>query len=115
MLINTGATLLIVHRRLFEKDEQHYFVGRVDSYENGIVKATGHTFVRDLVRGKLIEKSGERTTFLSLSSGTLLVYEIPNSVSLEQLRFIANDGNLSLTDGQRFSLNLAEHPHLGRA
>jgi hypothetical protein len=89
MILKEGDKLLVAHRRLFEGDECRFFVGRVDAYEDGVVKATGRTFVRVVTGGRVIEKPEERTKILSLSSGTLMVYQLPESVPLEALKFKA--------------------------
>jgi hypothetical protein len=113
MLLNEGDKILVTHRRLFDKDETRYFVGRVDACEAGIVKVTGHSFVRDVVEGRVIGKTDERTKIFSLSSGTLIVYQLPDAVALDKLTFDGREGQLALTDGKGFVLNLAERPHQG--
>jgi hypothetical protein len=59
------------------------------------------------------EKADERSKILALSSGTLLVYQLPDGVALDGLKFEIKDGSLSLTDGMEFTMNLAEHTHGG--
>lgn len=115
MLLKEGDKLLVAHRRLFERDESRYFIGRVDVYEAGIVKTTGHSYIRDLMSGRLIEKAEVRTKILSLSCGTFLIYQLPDHVTIEALKFVVSDGRLSLTDGIGFTMNLAEFPHGGTA
>ena len=115
MLLKEGDKILVAHRRLFEKDESRYFIGRIDAYEAGIVKTTGHSYIRDIMSGGLIEKAEERTKILSVSSGTFLVYQLPDRVTLDALKFVVSDGRLSLTDELEFTMNLAEFPHGGRA
>jgi len=115
MLLKEGDKILVTHRRLFEKDEARFFIGSIDAYEAGVVKVKGHSYVRDFVGGRVIEKTDERTKILSLSSGTLIVYQLPNTVAIEKLIFDARDGLLTLTDGKDFIMNLSEHPHQGRA
>ena len=77
MLLNEGDKILVAHRRLFARDEARFFLGRVDAYEAGVVKVTGHSYVRDMFAGKMLEKAELRTKLLSLSSGTLMVYLLP--------------------------------------
>ena len=113
MLLNEGDKILVAHRRLFEKDEIRFFVGRVDAYEAGVVRVTGHSHVRDAVGGRLIEKDDERTKILSLASGTLIVYLLPDRVALDLLKFVATDGRLVLSDGKGFTMNLTESSHGG--
>jgi hypothetical protein len=115
MLLNKGDTILVANRRLFETEELRFFIGRVDEYEAGIVKATGRSYIHDVMSGRMIEKEDKRTRILSLSSGTFLVYQIPGTVSVEALKFSEEAGRLSLTDEKGFTMNLAEHVHDGRA
>jgi hypothetical protein len=114
MLLKAGDKLLIAHRRLFENDEVRFFAGQVQDYEGGVVKVRGHSYVRDVIAGQVIEKAEERTKILSLSSGTLLVYQLPDNVELDALKFVVSEAQLSLTDGRGFTMNLAEHSHAGR-
>jgi len=108
MLLNEGDSILVAHRRLFARDEARFFLGRVDAYEAGVVKVTGHSYVRDMFTGKMLEKAEPRTKLLSLSSGTLMVYLLPERVSLDDLHFVADGRRLSITDGKDFTMNLAE-------
>lgn len=114
MLLNEGDNLLITHRRLFDKDESRFFVGKVIAYEAGLVKVLGHSFVRDVISGRIIEKAELRTKIFSLSSGTLLVYQLPNAVHLDSFILHAEEGRLRASDGQGFVMNLADHAHAGR-
>jgi hypothetical protein len=106
--------VLIAHRRLFHDDVAHYFVGRVDAYDAGLIKVTGHSYVRDPITGRMVEKTEVRTKILALASGTLIVYELPAATALETLAFNWADGRLTASDGQGFSMNLGEVSHGGR-
>ena len=114
MLLKKGDKILVAYRRLFETDEGRFFVGQVDDYEVGVVKVTGHSYVPDIIGGLMIEKPEERTKILALSSGTLLVYQLPDAVTLDRMKFVMKDGRLSLTDGDNLTMNLAEHTRAGR-
>ena len=114
MILKKGDKIFVAHRRLFEKDEVRFFVGHVEDYDVGVVKATGHSYVRDVMGGQMIEKPEERTKILALFSGALLVYQLPHAVALDQLKFVTADNHLSLTDDKNFVMNLEEHAHAGR-
>jgi len=114
MLLSRGNKLLVAHRRLFETDQERFFVGQVEDYEAGVVKVRGHSYVRDVMSGLVIEKAEERTKILGLSSGTFLVYQLPDSVVVDTLKFEIDEGRLSLTDGRGFQMNLTEHTHAGK-
>ena len=115
MLLNSGEKIFVAHRRLFEKDGVRFFIGSVDGYETGIVRATGHSYVRDNISGAMLEKAEERTKLFSVSSGTLLFYVLPGNVELNDLKFVDNDGRISLHDGKGFSMNLSDSPRGGQA
>ncbi len=113
-LLKEGDNLLIAHRRIFEKDESRFFVGKVAAYDAGIVKVIGHSFVRDVISGRIIEKAEVRIKLFSLTSGTLLVYQLPANVHMDSFILHAEEGRLRATDGQGFVMNLADHAHAGR-
>jgi hypothetical protein len=114
MILNEGDNILIAHRRLYDRDDTRFFVGRVDAYEAGVVKVTGYSYVRDTLGGGMLAKAETRTKILSLSSGTLIVYQLPDRVALDALKFVSADGQLSLTNGKGFTMNLTESAHGGR-
>lgn len=111
MILQTGDKLLIVHRRLFEKDAARFFVGGVEEYEAGIARVTGHSFVRDTFGNGVFRKEDPRTKLFAIASGTLLVYRLPNSVDLRSLHFIVDDSHLRLTDAGTFVMDLSEWGH----
>lgn len=111
MLIAADTKVLVVHRRLFEKDQSRYFIGRVDGYENGVAKISGRTWSRDQY-GRLLRKDDERTKILSLSSGTLLVYQLPFDCDLDAISIDADEaGRVAISDGAKFNMDLTETPH----
>jgi hypothetical protein len=114
MLLKKGDTLLVAHRRLFEQDEVRFFLGEVVDYEIGVVKIKGHSFVRDTTSGVFVKKADEQVKVLSLSSGTLLVYQLPDGVRVDSLRFNVKEPTVSLIDGKGFTMNLTEHTHAGQ-
>lgn len=112
MLLETGTTVLVAHRRLFENDRSRFFVGRVDAYEGGIARITGYTWIQDGFTGALIGRiDGPRTKLISLSSGALLVYALP-TIAPDAIQFKHDaKGRLWLTDGAEFRLELSEGFH----
>ncbi|KKO45920.1 hypothetical protein WG68_07875 [Arsukibacterium ikkense] len=107
-MLESGDLLLICYRRLFSNDENRFFLGTVDDYQAGIVKITGHSFLRDSVTGQMAEKSDLATKILSISSGTLIVYQLPATLALHNLRFEQKMMKLTLLDDQGFALDLTE-------
>ena len=58
MILEEGRLVLIVYRRLFERDEARFFAGVVDGYEAGLVKVTGRSWMWDQFAGKLVKSKG---------------------------------------------------------
>lgn len=81
MLLEKGAKILASHRRLFEGDSARFFVGEVLEYQDGLVKANGYTWTRDVTSG-FHRKDDPRKKIIALHSGAVLVYELPKSVSV---------------------------------
>ncbi|MCP5055725.1 MAG: hypothetical protein GY937_03250 [bacterium] len=110
MLLSEGTKLLICHRRLFADDHLRFFFGVVEMYSDGIVKVSGYSWARDQISG-FQRKSGRRTKLVAVSSGTLIVYEIPSDVDLEAVRIEQPDiHRVIATDGAAFQMDLAERP-----
>ncbi len=111
-MLEQGDKLLIVHRRLFEKDTPRFFVGDVQAYEAGIAKVNGYTFVKDLFSGNMQKKAHARIKIMSIISGTFIVYQLPVTVLLDSVRFdLDQEGALVLTDDGGFSMDVAESVH----
>jgi hypothetical protein len=107
-MLREGDKVLVAHRRLFPGDVAHYFVGQVDDYQDGIVKVTGDSYVRDPYTGSMVEKTEPRTKLLSLASGTLIVYQLPADTAIDAMAFTWAHGRLSASDGRGFTMNLGE-------
>lgn len=110
-LIEPGSCVLVVHRRLFERDDNRLFVGQIEAMELGVVRVTGYSFVRDAMAGKVERKSESRTKLLSLTSGTLIVYLLPAAFDLSKAEVHCRETEMWLTDGSDYSMNLSEWTH----
>jgi len=114
-MLKSGEKVLVAHRRLFERDEPRYLVGNVDASEGTVIKVTGYSFVRDMSGGGVLRKDDPRTKIISVASGSVLVYQLPDQTDVASVRFILQDGELSLTDGGRLHMNMTEwsrHGHV---
>lgn len=108
MTISTGTKVFISHRRLFKEDQPRFFFGKVDHYFDGIVKVSGYTWTRDPTHC-FQRKSDCRTKIVALTSGTLIIYEIPMEAELENIRIDQRDThNIVATDSNQFNMDLSE-------
>ena len=108
MILEPGSKVLIAHRRLFDSDSGRFFIASVDAYEAGIARVTGHTWVRDTTFGKFQRKPAGVTKVISLSSGSLIVYALPDSLDLTSAMFVQNGSSLALCDGRGFEMDMSE-------
>ena len=109
MMLKPGAKVLIVHRRLFEKDSARFFVGIVEEFEAGLAKVTGCTFCRDLMTAHVQKKDDPRTKIIAIGSGTVIVYLLTGEPQIDKLHFVQAGNKLKLTDGGGFQMDLTEH------
>lgn len=114
MMLETGDTVLVSHRRLFDGDEPRFFVGQTIACEGPLFKAEGYTFVRDLSNGHIVKKEEKRTKILSLSAPGQIVYQLPDEIDMESIDVVSRNADAVLVAGPRQIMNLSEHTHCGR-
>lgn len=114
MLIENGDVILVSHRRMFERDETRYFLGRTLACEGPLLKAEGYSFVRDLSNGMIIKKEEKRIKLLSLDSPGHIVYQLPGDVNVDNVDIASGNGDAYMVDGCNRLLNLSERSHSGR-
>ena len=108
MVLKKGDKVLIVHRRLFEKDGTRFFVGTVEEYETGLARVTGFSFPRDMASGHIHKKDDPRTKIVAIGSGTVLVYLLIGDPQIDKLQFVHSGSKLKLSDGSGFEMDLTE-------
>lgn len=112
MLIEPGSKLLIVHRRLYDRDRARFFVGVVEAYQDGLARVTGHTWAQDAFHESFVKKEDARCKIIPLTSGALIVYLLPNTLNLARVEFHADpQGRLWLRDGEGLGMDLTEMQH----
>lgn len=108
-LLRPGEKIHVMHRRNFDKDVRRHFVGRVETYEHGVARASGYVFViDDLNKHLFIKRPDRRTKLLPVSSGDVIVNVIPQSVDLDAVTYQLQDRSLRVTDGADWSMDVKE-------
>jgi len=108
VILEAGIKVLAVNRRLFERDQLEYFVGTVDDYEAGMVRMTGHAWLRDALTGLFRRKKDARTEIACLSAGTVVLYQLPAALDLSSLVVEAKDASTWLRNAEGFQMDLSE-------
>ena len=108
-ILSPGDKIHVMHRRRFEKDVRRHFVGEVESYEQGVARASGYVFViDDLSKHLFVKRPDRRTKLVPAMSGDVIVNVIPQTVDLEQVAYELKDRSLVVTDGSAWSMDVKE-------
>lgn len=107
-ILSAGEKVHIIHRRQFEHDPHRHFVGVVDAYENGVARVTGHVFAVDSMSFQFVRRDGVRTRIVSALSGEVIINVLPSSVKLDKVRYKQEGGNLRVSDGSDWHLDISE-------
>ena len=110
-MLNKGDKVLVMYRRLYKKDLSRFFVGTVLEYDLGLAKVEGYTHAEVTELGKFIKKGDSRIKILPLVAGTIIVYELPATVKVENIEFVFSaSGALVAVDKANWSMDLSEVP-----
>jgi hypothetical protein len=108
-ILKRGENILVIHRRRFDKDIRRHFVGAVESYEDGIARATGYVFViDDLNKHLFMKRPDRRTKLIPIGSGDVIVNVLPDSVDIEEVRYVLSERTLWITDGNGWKMDVKE-------
>jgi hypothetical protein len=109
MILEKGDKILAAHRRLFKEDQPRFFTGEVEQAQGDLLAVTGHSWLRDVFEARMVRKNDPRTKILSLGSGTLIVYRLPQELDLDALKLDTGIGSqIVLTDGASFHMDVSE-------
>jgi hypothetical protein len=108
-ILSPGDKIHVMHRRRFEKDVRRHFVGEVESYEQGVARASGYVFViDDLNKHLFVKRPDRRTKLVPIVSGDVIVNVLPETVDLERVAYELKDRSLVVTDGSAWSMDVKE-------
>jgi len=105
--VRDGDKIVIIDKKLFRDDNIRVFVGVVEEYDDGVIRARGCAFhvnpyeVASTERGR-----DERVRVVSLDSESLF-YLLPREVEISRVQLKRSPKLIVLTDGS-FSIDLTE-------
>ncbi len=107
-VVEVGEVVHVIERRSFQSDVRRHFVGRVEACSEHALRVVGYLFVHDSGASAFIRKPELRTRILPLDN-RLIVNVLPEGVEVEAVRYTHDsEGNLSLSDGADFELDISE-------
>jgi hypothetical protein len=105
--VHSNDRILVVDRKLFRDDLTNMFVGVVEDYEEGFIRARGYAYHIHPYEMGAERRADERVRLVSLYSGDL-VYVLPRELNLAQIQIRRSPKSLILTDGQSFTMDLTD-------
>ncbi|HSM08102.1 MAG TPA: hypothetical protein VLA33_03700 [Gemmatimonadota bacterium] len=112
-VVTIGDKLHVFTRSLFEGDVSGHFVGAVVGNTGSLCEVEGHAMMFDAGRREWVRQEGIRRRIFSLAEAGHVVTRLPRDVEVDDLYYDRVDGELLLTDGKEFELNLSELGPLG--
>jgi hypothetical protein len=106
--IRDGDRIVIIDRKLFRDDNTRIFVGTVEEYDDGVIRARGFSFhVNPYEVAGTERHGGERVRVASLAVGDVF-YLLPRETDISTLQLKRSPKSLMLTDGSGLTLDLGE-------
>ncbi|MGH7986399.1 MAG: hypothetical protein ACREQ4_01750 [Candidatus Binataceae bacterium] len=106
--IRDGDRVLVIDRKLFKDDNTRLFIGVVEEYDQGAIRARGVPFHISPYEVSGAERHGEeRVRLISILAGDL-IYVLPRELEVNKLQLRRSPKSLMLTDGEGISLDLSE-------
>lgn len=107
-LARCGESVHVIERRLFSDDVRRHFIGEIEACTDRVLRVKGHLYVYDSGASAFSRKPEIRTRLIPLDN-CVIINILPEGVSLEEIHYTHDtDGNLTLTDGGGFELDISE-------
>jgi len=107
-VIEIGEKLHIITRRNFAEDLRRHFVGSVQAVALGEMRVIGYAFVFNPIDLAYRRRPEIRTRVFNTSGSMLIINVLPQTVRLDLMKYVMDDGRLIVTDGSDFRLDVNE-------
>jgi len=105
--IRDGDRVVLVDKRVFRDDNTRVFVGIVEEFDDGVVRARGFGYHVSPYEVAGMERRGEeRVRVISLAAGDIL-YLLPRDQDITKLQLKRSPKSMALTDG-KFAMDLSD-------
>ena len=110
LFLQPGDNVLLSHRRLYVDDKSRFFVGTVLAFSetNGLLKVEGFSISQPTAGTHFVKKISANAKIVSLTSGTVIVYQLPEIVDVTKAILVFKNGQTLLEDGNGVSIDLTE-------
>lgn len=106
--IAVGEIIHVIERRLFSDDVRRHFIGEIEALGDRVLRVKGYLFVYDTGAGAFTRKPELRTRLFALDN-RVIINVLPRGIGFAEIGYTHDaEGNLSLTDGGDFELDISE-------
>ena len=105
--LRDGDKIVIIDKKLFRDDNTRIFVGVVEEYDDGVIRARGSAFHVNPYEVAGTEKAREERVRVFSLAGDCLFYLLPREVEISKVQLKRSPKMMVLTDGS-FSIDLSE-------
>ena len=109
MVLSKGEKVLIIIRRLFEKDLRRHFIGEILEVSAELIRVSGYSFIFD-ENDKGFKRRGKlQINIFSLVDAGVEVIVLPEDVILDEIWYDINaKGHRIITDRKSFHMRVSE-------
>ncbi len=102
-----GDRVVVIDRRLFRDDNTRIFVGIIEEFDEGVIRARGFVFHVSPYEVAGAERRGEeRVRIISLAAGDIM-FMLPREQDISKLQLKRSPKSMSLTDGT-YAMDLSD-------
>jgi hypothetical protein len=106
--VHAHDRILVVDRKLFRDDNTRLFIGVVEDYDAGVVRARGYAYhINPYEVAGTERRAEERVRIVSLSAGDI-IYTLPKDVDITRLQVKRSPKSLVVTDDRSLMMDLSE-------
>ena len=112
MLVDIGDKVHVIERRMFDSDVRRHFFGAVERVDASAMRITGYVYTYDSSSSTYVRGKELRTRLIALAATGFVINVAPSETNVEDVRYVEQDGRLTVTDGGSFSLDINEFGRL---
>ncbi|MCJ7779975.1 MAG: hypothetical protein MUQ27_04050 [Acidimicrobiia bacterium] len=112
MLVDIGDKVHVIERRMFDSDVRRHFFGAVERVEASAIRITGYVYVYDSSSSTYVRGKESRTRVIPLAANGFVINVAPRETNLDDVRYVEQNGRLTITDGGSFALDINEFGRL---
>ncbi len=107
-VVAVGEKIHVITRRAFKEDIRRHFAGVVAAVSDSLVRAEGRSFIVSAVGSEVRRLPGIRTRIFGLSDSSHVTNILPQDIAVTDLQYASINGNLVISDGKKFSMEVNE-------